>query len=148
MNLEERLIAWLEWNKRPCEERDLLNDALEELQLLKQQLDDAGDGDTWKAMGQRAGEELERTREQLKAICDGVNRRCGADANQLPLVSLDKLTARLAEANRRLSEIRDELCGNGFEISGWHNNGDMEPIDTWWEDNDWGPVEENGGRDE
>lgn len=32
MNIIERLIAWLEWNKRPCEERDLLNDALVELE--------------------------------------------------------------------------------------------------------------------
>ena len=35
MNITERLIAWLEWNKRPCEERDLLNDALEELEQLR-----------------------------------------------------------------------------------------------------------------
>lgn len=32
MNIEERLIAWLEFNQRHCEERDLLNDALEELE--------------------------------------------------------------------------------------------------------------------
>lgn len=38
MNIIERLIAWLEWNKRPCEERDLLNDALEELESLTARL--------------------------------------------------------------------------------------------------------------
>jgi hypothetical protein len=90
MNIIERLIAWLEWNKRPCEERDLLNDALEE---------------------------LEQAREQLQILCDGVNRRCDYDNNQLPLVSVDRLTARLAEAEAKLklclerasSEPQDDL---------------------------------------
>lgn len=61
---------------------------------------------------------------------------------------LDDLTARLAaaeaaltEANRRLAEIRDELCGNGLEVAGWHQNGELEPLDSWFEHNEWGPVE-------
>lgn len=36
MNLEERIILWLEWNKEPSEARDLLNDALEEIGRLRE----------------------------------------------------------------------------------------------------------------
>lgn len=34
---------------------------------------------------------------QLALICEGVNRRCGADNHQLPLVSLDRRLKQLAE---------------------------------------------------
>lgn len=57
--------------------------------------------------------------------------------------------AELTEANRRLAEIRDELYGNGLEVAGWHQNGELEPLDSWFEHNEWGPVEAaKGGRDE
>jgi hypothetical protein len=49
---------------------------------------------------------------------------------------------QLAEANQRLRHIRECLCGQGLEVAGWHNNGDLEPLDAWWEDNEWGPVGE------
>lgn len=39
-------------------------------------------------------EEIERLRSELQALADGVNRRCGADKNQLPLVSLDRFMER------------------------------------------------------
>lgn len=63
--------------------------------------------------------------QQLTVICDGVNRRCGCDNNQLPLVSLDRLLAAherdLAEAeariNRREFSVRlqsQRLYGQGF----------------------------------
>jgi len=89
MNITERLIVWLEWNKRPCEERDLLNDALEE---------------------------LEQAREQLKAVSDGVNRRCGYDNNQLPLVSVDRLNARLAEAEAERDLESSDRVSAEFEM--------------------------------
>ena len=54
---------------------------------------------------------------------------------------LTEARAALSEANRRLAEIKDELCGNGLEVAGWHQNGDLEPLDSWFEQNDWGPVE-------
>jgi hypothetical protein len=36
MNLEERMILWLEIHQEQCEERDLINDAMEELTRLRQ----------------------------------------------------------------------------------------------------------------
>jgi hypothetical protein len=65
---------------------------------LVNQLADAGDGDTWREACQRVEAELEQTREQLQALSDGVNRRCGEDVSQLPLVSVDKIVKQFEEA--------------------------------------------------
>lgn len=34
-------------------------------------------------------------------------------------------------------EICDELYGQGFEVAGWHLNGDLEQLDSWFDDNGW-----------
>jgi uncharacterized protein (UPF0335 family) len=73
-----------------------------------------------------------------------VFRRTPEDAaNQVALLhaKVESLQSALTEANRRLKEVADELCGQGFEVLGWHLNGAPEPLDSWFEDNDWGPVE-------
>lgn len=46
----------------------------------------------------------------------------------------------LAEANRRLEEIRDELCGREYRVVGFHANGATEGIERWFDDNEWDPV--------
>ncbi|HHT0431178.1 TPA: hypothetical protein ACTW1M_002835 [Raoultella ornithinolytica] len=38
-----------------------------------------------------------------------------------------------------VSEINDDLYGKGFQVAGWHLNGALEPLDTWFEDNNWNP---------
>lgn len=43
---------------------------------------------------------------------------------------------KLAEADRVLTSIRTELYGQGFEILGWHMNGDTQPLDSWFEENE------------
>lgn len=51
-----------------------------------------------------------------------------------------KLSARdeaLASYKKLINEMIDELYGNNFEVSGWHLNGDLESLDSWFEDNDW-----------
>jgi len=30
-----------------------------------------------------------------------------------------------------------ELYGKGFKVIGWHLNGDTEPLDSWFEGNEW-----------
>lgn len=52
---------------------------------------------------------------------------------------------KLNEANRRLEEIRGTLTGQGFTVLGWHLNGAAEPLDSWFEDNDWDPVTADPG---
>lgn len=56
----------------------------------------------------------------------------------------DELRRQLAEAKadterlrKRHAEIVDTLYGKGFEISGWHLNGDLESMDSWFQENDW-----------
>lgn len=52
----------------------------------------------------------------------------------------DQLVVALSKANKKLNEIKDSLYGQNLMVSGWHLNGDLEPIDSWFESNDWEPV--------
>ncbi|MEM0651681.1 hypothetical protein AAFL31_07635 [Klebsiella huaxiensis] len=58
-------------------------------------------------------------------------------------LELAKAFKQLAAENVGLkgvvSEINNELYGKGFEVAGWHLNGALEPLDTWFEDNNWNP---------
>jgi hypothetical protein len=38
---------------------------------------------------------------------------------------------------RILSEIVDTLYGKNLQLANWHLNGELEPIDSLFEDNDW-----------
>lgn len=53
----------------------------------------------------------------------------------------DRLAAALSEANNKLDDVRDSFCGRNLMISGWHLNGDLEPVDNWFDSNDWEPVQ-------
>ena len=58
--------------------------------------------------------------------------------NKLAITRIDFL-----EANERLRCIKRGLCGQGLQVAGWHQNGDLEPLDSWFEENEWGPVGED-----
>lgn len=53
----------------------------------------------------------------------------------------DQLAVALCEANNKLDDVRDSFCGRNLMISGWHLNGDLEPVDNWFDSNDWEPVQ-------
>ena len=36
-----------------------------------------------------------------------------------------------------VKEIWSELYGHGFDVLGWHRNGNTEPLDSWFEQNEW-----------
>ena len=36
-----------------------------------------------------------------------------------------------------LEQIWSELYGKNLQVSGWHLNGELEPLDSWFEENDW-----------
>lgn len=58
------------------------------------------------------------------------------------LVGHAKNLAEHAERlNAKLHDINDSLRGHGFEVANHHLNGDLEPMDTWFEDNDWEPED-------
>jgi len=36
-----------------------------------------------------------------------------------------------------IREIAGELYGQGFEVAGYHLNGELKPLDSWFEENGW-----------
>ena len=47
------------------------------------------------------------------------------------------LRARSTRAESVLQEIREELYGQGYQVLGFHLNGDTVPLDSWFEENNW-----------
>ena len=45
--------------------------------------------------------------------------------------------AEIERLRARHAEIVSELYGQGFEVAGWHLNGDLQPLDSWFEDTEW-----------
>lgn len=54
-------------------------------------------------------------------------------------MQVEKLAAENAGLKAAISSIHQELCGQGFDVAGWHLNGDLEPLDSWFEENNWNP---------
>ncbi|EIJ9809196.1 hypothetical protein NX410_000210 [Salmonella enterica] len=52
-----------------------------------------------------------------------------------------ELAAENAALKGVVSGVNSELYGQGFEVSGWHLNGALEPLDNWFTDNGWGMPE-------
>lgn len=48
-----------------------------------------------------------------------------------------KRNARLKRAERIVKEFWDMLYGQNMEVTNWHRNGDTEPMDNFFEHNDW-----------
>lgn len=42
------------------------------------------------------------------------------------------------DLKRKLGEIWDTFYGQNMKVIGWHLNGDTEPIDNFFDQNDWG----------
>ena len=59
------------------------------------------------------------------------------------LKDYNNISERMHHAEKIVREINDELYGMDFKISGWHLNGDLEPLDTWFENNDWCSPEDS-----
>lgn len=51
----------------------------------------------------------------------------------------DALAVENAALKVAVNGFNQELYGKGFEVLGWHLNGDTEPLDNWFEENDWSP---------
>ena len=46
-------------------------------------------------------------------------------------------SAYVPRAERVVNEITNVLYGKGLQVSGWHLNGDLEPMENFFDDNDW-----------
>jgi hypothetical protein len=53
----------------------------------------------------------------------------------------DRLMQEAADKIKRLEkivgEIWDTLYGQNMQVANWHQNGELEPMDTFFESNDW-----------
>lgn len=48
----------------------------------------------------------------------------------------------MKRANQKLADIKDAFCGQGLTLANWHLNGAMEPMENFFEQNDWEPETE------
>ncbi|AHE72575.1 hypothetical protein M942_04635 [Enterobacter ludwigii] len=57
-------------------------------------------------------------------------------------MTIDK-QAQMAAENAALksviTDIHSELYGHGFAVAGWHLNGALKPLDSWFEEYNWEP---------
>lgn len=47
------------------------------------------------------------------------------------------LSLRNKQLEEKLADVWDVLYGKGFEVVGFHLNGDLEPMDSFFDNNDW-----------
>ncbi len=59
------------------------------------------------------------------------------NGQQLAIAEILERLRRGAEAERIVTEIWDMLHGQNMQVAGWHQNGDLEPIDRFFESNHW-----------
>lgn len=52
---------------------------------------------------------------------------------------LRQLAAENVGLKAAIDGVHHELYGQGFMVAGWHLNGDLHPLDSWFEENDWNP---------
>ncbi len=57
-------------------------------------------------------------------------------APQYKAIAIDA-AREIQRLRERHTEIVENLYGQGFEVLGWHLNGDTAPLDGWFDENDW-----------
>lgn len=57
--------------------------------------------------------------------------------------TLYDINNKLQNAYRIINEIRDTFYGQNMEVLNWHKNGESEPIDNFFESNNWSINKEN-----
>jgi hypothetical protein len=74
-----------------------------------------------------------------KYVIQGVENHSAILLNGLRLTNEDvqALLIRGAEAERIVKEMWEAFYGQNLEFANWHRNGDLEPIDKFFEENDW-----------
>jgi len=52
---------------------------------------------------------------------------------------LERVKAERDNLNRIVNEIWGMFYGQGLSVANWHQNGDLEPMEEFFEQNDWDP---------
>lgn len=78
------------------------------------------------------------TKEQLGQLCREAYHK-GSPLSIEEIVTLaDKLyQAEIAKHSAKLSEIKETLYGQNLQVANWHQNGELEPLDNFFEENGW-----------
>lgn len=140
----------------------LVADALVRLGTLYHELRDAVAGET--ESHDQCVEAARSMKRRLSVKCEHPNvescaRLWQEDTNQRQLAAVSPelaqevpwgcdtvehlATALLGSRDRcqRLLELHREICGElygqGLDVAGFHLNGDLEPLDSWFDDNGW-----------
>ncbi|HGM6983924.1 TPA: hypothetical protein ACKQD1_004935 [Serratia marcescens] len=109
-------------------ERDALADRVERLSGMLTESRAAT-----KSAEERADALEVRLRNALSSEQEAIQRAHAA--NQ----TADALAVENAALKVAVDGFNQELYGKGFEVLGWHLNGDTEPLDNWFGENDWNP---------
>ncbi|MBU9831252.1 hypothetical protein J1779_15045 [Rahnella sp. FC061912-K] len=83
--------------------------------------------------------ELTEVNDKSSAIIEPIISKFTELSIEHLIAQRDALVAENAALRVAVDGVNSELYGKGFEVLGWHLNGDTEPLDTWFEDNDWDP---------
>ena len=62
-------------------------------------------------------------------------------ANLVLMIAAPDMLAALKLALKQIKETHDALLGQGLQIAGWHLNGALEPVESFFSDSDCGAVE-------
>jgi hypothetical protein len=54
---------------------------------------------------------------------------------------ITELEAQVSRLSRINNEIYNTFFGANLSVSGWHLNGNLEPMDNFFDNNDWSEVE-------
>ena len=60
--------------------------------------------------------------------------RSGQQCDEVCHEAADKID----RLERVVREIWESLYGQNMQVANWHQNGELEPMDTFFESNDWG----------
>jgi hypothetical protein len=63
------------------------------------------------------------------------------DERELLNKRIAELELQVSRSSRIISEIRDVFYEQNLAVSGWHLNGNLEPMDDFFDLNDWSEVE-------
>ncbi|MFG6159681.1 hypothetical protein ACGTNG_12815 [Halomonas sp. 1390] len=89
--------------------------------------------DVWQQfdrMRQSIGANTHISRELADALTEGFNRLKD---------ERDVLAAHAERLNAKLEDFDKCLYGEGLMVANHHLNGDLEPMDNWFDENDWSP---------
>lgn len=80
---------------------------------------------------------IEEARETVDQLIQTFGEDAGVDLLIRLANHIETLESKVKTLTNRHKSILTELYGQDFEILGWHLNGDTEPLDSWFEENNW-----------